>query len=89
MKFNKEKFIKNGAKEFVGGVYSIKAENWIHKMETTFKAMQVPHRHKTRLAIVCFKRRHIIGGMPWRSLAFRWRETTYITWAEFVAIFND
>ena len=46
-KFNKEKFIKNGAKEFIGGVDPIMAENWINNMETTFRAMQVPHRHMT------------------------------------------
>lgn len=48
-----EKFMKNGAKEFLrggGGVDPIKAENWINNVETTFRAMQVPHRHKTRLA---------------------------------------
>lgn len=28
-KYNKEKFIKNGAKEFVGRVDPIKAKNWI------------------------------------------------------------
>lgn len=49
-KFIKETFIKNGAKEFIGGVDLIKAENWINNIETTFRAMQVPHRHKTKLA---------------------------------------
>lgn len=49
-KYNKEKFIKNGAKEFVGRVDPIKAKNWINNMETTFRAMQVPHGRKTGLA---------------------------------------
>lgn len=35
----KEKFIKNGAKKFVGGVDLIKGENQINNMEATFKAM--------------------------------------------------
>lgn len=48
--YTKEKFMKNGAKEFVGGVALIKAENGINNMETTFRAMQVPHSYKTRLA---------------------------------------
>lgn len=46
-KYNKEKFIKNGAKEFIGGVDLIKVENWINNMKTTFRAMQLPHRSKT------------------------------------------
>lgn len=40
-KFTKEKFIENGAKEFVDEVYLIKVEHWINKMNITFKAMQV------------------------------------------------
>lgn len=49
-KFKKENFIKKEAKEFLGGVGPIKAENWINKIETTFRAMQVTLRHKIRFA---------------------------------------
>lgn len=48
-KYTKVKFIKNDAKEFVRGLDSIKTKNWINNMETIFKAMQVPLRHKTML----------------------------------------
>lgn len=49
-KYTKEKFVANGAKEIETGVDPIKAESWINNIETTFRAMQVPHRHKTKLA---------------------------------------
>ena len=51
-RYTKEKFMKNGAKEFEGGIDPVKAENWINNMETTFRAMKVPPQHQTRLAIV-------------------------------------
>lgn len=54
-KHTKEKFIKNGAKEFVGGVDLIKVENWVNNVETTFKAMQVPHKQKNTLATCMFQ----------------------------------
>lgn len=38
-KYNKEKFIKNRAIEFIGGVDPIKVENWLNNMETTFRVM--------------------------------------------------
>ena len=50
-RYTKEKFMKNGAKEFEGGTNPIKAENWINNMETTFLAMKVPPQ-QTRLASV-------------------------------------
>lgn len=48
-KFNDENFIKNWVKKFTRGVDPIKAKNCINNKETTFKAMQVHHRHKTTL----------------------------------------
>ena len=51
-RYTKEKFMKNGAKEFEGGTDPIRAENWINNMETTFRAMKVPPQHQTRLASV-------------------------------------
>lgn len=51
-KYNKEKFITNEAKGFIGRVDLIKDENWINNMKITFRVMQVPHRHKIRLATI-------------------------------------
>ena len=88
-KYTKEKFIKNGAKEYVGGIDPIKAKNWVNNMETTFKAMQVPHRHKARLAS-CMLQEEAYNW--WNTLdksTFQQKEISSITWAEFVAIFNE
>ena len=88
-KFNKEKFRKNGAKEYEGGVDPIKAENWINNMEITFRAMQVPHTHKTRLATTMLQEEAYHWWRTEEKTKFVTREINFITWSEFVAAFNE
>ena len=88
-RYTKEKFMKNGAKEYEGGIDPVKAENWINNMETTFRAMKVPPQHQTRLASV------MLGGEAfhwWHTeegSTFRGREIEDIAWNEFVDKFNE
>ena len=88
-KFNKEKFIKNGAKEFIGGVDPIMAENWINNMETTFRAMQVPHRHITRLSTTMLQDEAYHWWQSMDKTAFIRRDINSVTWSEFVTAFNE
>lgn len=45
-----EKFLKNGAKVFIGGTYPIQVENWINVTQMGFWAFQVVNQLKTWLA---------------------------------------
>lgn len=59
--YDKDKFIKNGTKEFIGGVDPIKAENWI-----IWRLILEPSKCliETRLGwlLLCFRRRLTISG---------------------------
>ena len=67
----------------------IKAENWINNMETTFRAMQVPHRHKTRLATIMLEDEAYHWWRTEEKTRFVARDINSITWSEFVAAFNE
>lgn len=67
----------------------IKVENSINNMETTFRVMQVAHRHKTRIATTILQEE---ANHWWQSMekpTYNRREITSITWGELVTFFNE
>lgn len=67
-RYTVEKFIKNGGNVFLGGTNPLQVENWVNVTDMAFKALQVPHRHKTRLATCMLQEEATSGGKQWREL---------------------
>lgn len=88
-KFNVKKIIKNGAKVVICGTDTIQAEKWINVNQTAFRALQVPNKHKTWLASCLLQEEAYQGWKTTVKTKFRHQDLNFITWEEFVEVFNE